>query len=201
MNAPIRQPVAARDNPFIVQRTDAILFDFCDTPFVGMEAFAKHVAGFGFRGAIVGKRGRGKTTLLSELHSWLINQSLDCELAFINRETKLQGDRITQLVQRGNAGAILLIDGLERLPFLARHRFVSQSKSFGGFIATTHQTGRLKTLVRCRSSLKSLQGILDSLGITNPRLRSNAVSLWSRHRGNIRLVLRQLYDDVAEGVV
>ena len=200
MNVVAKQRVVARENPFIVQRTDAIPFDFRDTPFDAIDDFAQHVSQFAFRGAIVGKHGRGKTTLLADLHRWLVQQSFDCELVYVARESELQTDLIAKLTRRGNEGAILLVDGLERLRFLTRNRLVWQSKSFGGFIATTHRTGRLKTLVRCRSSLATLQGILDSLGITDPGLRSKAISLWPRHQGNIRLVLRQLYDDVAEGV-
>jgi len=193
--------VSAKNNPFVVQRTDAIPFDFRDTKFEGMDDFFGHASGFGFRGAILGKHGRGKTTLLCDLNSHIQKRNHECELVFIPRDRNGQCNVIEEASKRGHEGAIILVDGIERLPFISRHRLISASKLFGGFIATTHRPGRLKTLVRCRTSPESLLGILESLGTTNPKLSAHAVSLWSAHRGNVRSVLRELYDLHSEGLV
>ena len=192
-------PVRAGDNPFVTQRTDAIRFNFCNAPFESIECFADHVESKNFRGAIRGQRGRGKTTLLCDLYHHLRKQDHDCELAFISREAELQKTDLATLNQRGASGAILLVDGIERLSLMARNRLLLRSRGFRGLIATTHRIGPLRTLAYCRTSPESLQSILDSLEVRDPQIRARANRLLPRFRGNIRQVLRQLYDEVAEG--
>lgn len=201
MNPAARRVASARENPFVVQRTDALPFDFRDTPFANINEFFEHVAGAGFRGAIVGKHGQGKTTLLCDLHSLMKKRDQDCELIFVPSDRSEQKAVIQNLIDRGCDGAVLLIDGLERVPFFARHHLVSSSKQFAGFIATTHFRGRLRTLVHCQSSPETLVGILQSLGTANENLVSRALDLWANHRGNVRSVLRDLYDLRAEGSI
>ena len=191
--------VLAKDNPFTVQRTDAIPFDFQETHFENIEAFAKHVEKSSFRGAIVGGHGRGKTTLLCDLNSYFCNQGIDCELVFLPRETDPQKEAVQNLVRRGQGGAIVMIDGIERLPFFQRQQFIARSRGFAGFITTTHHFGRLRTLIRCRTSQFTLTAVLDALELNRPRISMSATTLLSKHKGNMRLVLRDLYDQYADG--
>ena len=191
--------VLAKDNPFNVQRTDAIPFDFRETHFENLKAFAKHVETFSFRGAILGDHGRGKTTLLCDLNSFFCEQGVDCELVFLPRETNLQRSAVQSLVRRGQGGAIVMIDGIERLSFLQRQQLIARSKVFAGFIATTHHFGRLRTLIQCRTSQRTLTAVLEALELNRPEIVTSATTLLSKHRGNMRLVLRDLYDQYADG--
>lgn len=193
--------VSARDNPFAVQRTDAIPFDFCETPFDDVESFYRHAKAFNFRGAIRGRHGCGKTTLLCDLSRYLGEQKIDCELAFLPRETELQLQLVEQVTRRGIDGAIVLVDGIERLPLLARHRLISRSKSFRGFIATTHHVGQLRTLIHCKTSEQTLRSVLNSLDLDQPNIVAAAMPLVSKHRRNLRSVLRELYDQFADGKI
>jgi hypothetical protein len=193
--------ISAKNNPFVVQRTDAIPFDFQETPFLNMEAFAQHVESNKFRGAILGRHGRGKTTLLCDLHSFFRQQGIESELVFLPRERSLQKGNLDNAIQRGESGAIVLVDGLERLPFWTRQRFIGHTKSFAGFIATTHHRGRLPTLLHCRTSQQTLASVLESLGVNQPEIVASSVPLFSKHRGNVRFVLRELYDQFAEGKI
>lgn len=193
--------VSARENPFMVQRTDAIPFDFQETDFKSIEAFANHARTFNFRGAILGAHGRGKTTLLSDLNSYLRKQAIDCELVFLPRETDRQQVAIENLVRRGQAGAIVLLDGLERLSFFQRPRLIARSRSFAGFIATTHRSGSLRTLILCRTSQSTLAAVLDSLELNRPAIAKPAMALLAKRKGNVRLVLRDLYDQYADGQI
>lgn len=195
----ISKCISAKDNPFMVQRTDAIPFDFLETHFEDIGAFAKHVETFNFRGAILGGHGRGKTTLLGDLKSYLYNQEIDCELVFLPRQIDEQQTAVASLVRRGQGGAIVMVDGLERLPFFARQRLIARSKSFAGFIATTHRSGRLRTLIRCHTSSGTLTAVLDALELNRPEIVVLAKALLSKHKGNVRLVLRDLYDQYADG--
>jgi len=191
--------VLAKDNPFTVQRTDAIPFDFRETHFENIEAFAKHAETFSFRGAIVGGHGRGKTTLLCDLNSYFCKQGVDCKLVFLPREIDLQRSAVQNLVRCGQGGAIVMIDGIERLSFFQRRQLIARSRVFAGFIATTHHFGRLRTLIRCRTSQGTLTAVLDALELNRPEISTSATTLLSKHKGNLRLVLRDLYDQYAEG--
>ncbi len=193
--------VSAKDNPFAVHKTGAIPFDFQETPFANMKAFAMHTNSYNFHGAILGRHGNGKTTLLCDLNSWISDQDIDSELVFLPRERDLQRLAIETTVRRGQSGAIVLVDGLERLPFLSRQRLLHHSKSFSGFIATTHRSSRLRTLIHCRTTQQNLMAVLESLQLSQPDIVAAAETLFSKHRGNIRFVLRELYDQYADGKV
>ncbi len=193
------QCVLAKDNPFVVQRTDAISFDFAETDFEDIASFAHHVGTSNFRGAILGPHGHGKTTLLCDLQKWFLSQEIDCELVFLPREKAPRQATLAETIQRGRRGAIILLDGIERLPFVARQRLVGQSKSFNGFIATTHRRGRLPTLIQCRTSQRTLMAILDALELKRPEIRAAGIPLLSKYNGNMRFVLRELYDQYANG--
>ncbi len=193
--------ISAKNNPFIVQRTDAIPFNFQETPFANIASFAQHAESYNFRGAILGQHGRGKTTLLCDLSLWFCQQGRDSELVFIPRENSHQKRIINHAIQRGESGAIVLIDGLERLSLLTRQRLIGRTKSFAGFIATTHHLGRLPTLIRCHTSQQTLAAVLDSLGISQPDIVASSIRLFPKHRGNIRFVLRDLYDQFADGKI
>ena len=193
--------VLAKDNPFTVQRTDAIPFDFRETHFENIEAFAKHVETLNFRGAILGGHGRGKTTLLCDLNSFFCKQGIDRELVFLPRETDLQRAAVHHLVRRGQGGAIIMIDGIERLSFFQRQQLIARSRVFAGFIATTHHFGRLRTLIRCRTSQGTLTAVLDALELNRSEIVTAATALLPKHKGNMRLVLRDLYDQYADGQI
>ena len=199
VEAKVLRCVPAKDNPFNVQRTDAIHFDFRETHFENIEAFAKHIEMFNFRGAILGGHGRGKTTLLCDLNSFFCKQGVDCELVFLPRETDLQKEAFQNLIRRAQGGAIIMIDGIERLSFLQRQQLITRSRAFTGFIATTHYFGRLRTLIRCRTSQGTLTAVLDALELNRPKIVSSATALLPKHKGNMRLVLRDLYDQYADG--
>ena len=92
-----------------------------------------------------------------------------------------------------------MIDGIERLPFFQRQQFIARSRGFAGFIATTHHFGRLRTLIRCRTSQFTLTAALDALELNRPGISMSATTLLSKYKGNMRLVLRDLYDQYADG--
>ncbi|HEY9421332.1 MAG TPA: hypothetical protein VIW92_07960, partial [Thermoanaerobaculia bacterium] len=82
---------------------------------------------------------------------------------------------------------------LSRLSWLeARMR----TRSAGGLVITSHRPGLLPTLYECCTTPELLAGIVrDLLG---PKGREIAVEeLFARHGGNVRQVLRDLYDQYA----
>ena len=94
-----------------------------------------------------------------------------------------------------------MIDGIERLSFFQRQQLIARSRVFAGFIATTHHFGRLRTLIRCRTSQGTLTAVLDALELNRSEIVTAATALLPKHKGNMRLVLRDLYDQYADGQI
>jgi hypothetical protein len=149
------------------------------------------------RGAIIGPHGSGKTTLLEDLarrleaNGWRVAQ-VRLTAEFPDPGPELAAPALRRLGSRD----VLLIDGAEqlsrwrwlRLRFLTRH--------IGGLVITTHEAGRLPTLWRCSTTPELLRDLSGSLGV--PLAEGEAVELFSRHSGNLRDALRELYDRHAE---
>ncbi|MBL8849862.1 MAG: hypothetical protein JNG89_09265, partial [Planctomycetaceae bacterium] len=67
-----------------------------------------------------------------------------------------------------------------------------------GLVVTLHRSGRLPTLIDCRTSSDLLESIVARLAPDDvDHLRGELPALFHRHQGNIRLCLRSLYDRYA----
>jgi len=92
-------------------------------------------------------------------------------------------------------GDVVLLDGADALRWLDWLRFRRLARRAGGLIITTHRPGRLPTLVECATSPALLAEIVGALlGPEAKRWRNRLEGLWSRHGGNLREALRELYD-------
>jgi hypothetical protein len=184
----------ARDNPFA---TDRVLRERYRLDASGWALLSARLRTLRHRGAIVGPHGSGKTTLLEDLaarlatQGWRVN-SVRLTVEFPALGHAISRRRLAALEPRD----ILLLDGAEQLGrwqwswlrFLARHA--------GGLIITCHHAGRLPTVWRCRTTPELLRDLSGSLGV--PLAESDAADLFTRHAGNLRNALRELYDRHAE---
>ena len=179
----------ARDNPFAVQRVLAVRSRLAR---VTWEELLDRLAAFGFRAALVGPHGHGKTTLLEDLAPRLEDRGFRLRSA-----TLRTGDRRLTAAQEETLFAdlagrdLLLVDGAEQLGRLSWLRLRRKSRAAGGLVITSHRAGLLPTLHECRTTPELLAGIVREL------LGSEAEGmeeLWQRHRGNVRDALRELYD-------
>lgn len=151
--------------------------------------------GLGWRAAIAGPHGSGKTTLLEDIAPRL------AALGFRPRLLRLDAERQecshAELRQMSaDRGAFILLDGAEQMGWMAWRRFSRATLGAQGLLITVHRASRLPTLLTTRTSPELVEVLLADLGCE--RWRSEARELFARHGGNVREVLRGLYDFAAE---
>lgn len=180
----------ARDNPFA---TDRVLRERYRLDASGWALLSARLRALRHRGAIVGPHGAGKTTLLEDLAARLAGQGWRVTSVWLTVESSRLGmsvspRRLAALEPRD----LLLIDGAEQLSWLQWWLVRCRARGAGGIIITTHTPGRLPTLWRCCTTPELLRDLSDSLGV--PLAERDAAELFSRHAGNLRNALRELYD-------
>ncbi len=188
--------IPARENPFRVERVLTFRYRLGSMTWDELEAQWEALER---RAAIVGPKGAGKTTLLEDLAERfrLSGRSVAC--LQLRSETRRDGARLVdQLFSEANPNDILLVDGAEQLGPLSWRRLKRRSHAYTGLIITTHQPGRLPTLMECRTSVERLEEMVATLAPEwldelNPVLDE----LYRRYDGNLRLCVRALYDLVA----
>ena len=180
----------ARDNPFAVQRVLEIRYRLSGLTW---EELLERLAALRFRAALVGPHGHGKTTLLEDLGDRLAAQGFR-----VRAVTLHEGDRRLDAAGRRAffhglaASDVLLLDGAEQLGRLAWMEVRARTRAAGGLVITSHRPGLLPTLYECRTTPELLVGIVRDLGA-----EPLEGDLFERHGGNLRDVLREMYDAYA----
>jgi hypothetical protein len=177
----------ARDNPFRTERVDALRYRSRDFSWDDLES---RLEANRWRGAIVGPEGHGKTTLLAE---WAERRRRAGDLVVQCRIAS--GQRRLAEPQRGmlKAKAWIFVDSAEQLGWLGWQELRWLTSNACALVVATHRPGRLATVHACHTSpalLAELVAELDS-GL------QDWDALWTRHRGNVRMALRELYDRCA----
>ena len=155
----------------------------------------------GYRGVILGGEGTGKTTLLEDLEPRLRELDLTPVRLRLSVEAPRFSPMMDQMLEsRVTPRHILLFDGSEQLGWWAWQKFRWENRGVGGLIITRRTPGRLPTLFRCGTSVDLLEGIVSELAQGQREIdRALLEKLFRRHRGNIRLALKDLYDRFALG--
>jgi hypothetical protein len=180
----------ARDNPFA---TDRVLRVRYRPQGWTWEQLLARLAELNHRAAIVGPEGRGKTTLLEDLGGWLRAAGWGVKHLGLSRERRTFARTfLRDFFNDVSARDAVLLDGAEQMNRLAWWDFARRSKQAGGLVITSHHPGLLPTLVECETSVELLRGIVRDLHPRDPADSLDA--LFRRHRGNVRDVLRELYD-------
>lgn len=153
----------------------------------GWNRLLSRLESLGRRAAIVGPHGSGKTTLLEDLGARLEAQGWRVQYL------RLHADRRSlPSLPKVDDRVFLLCDGAEQLRILDWIRLRWCAARAGGLAITTHRAGRLPTLHRCETTPALLREVAGSLGATLTEVESTM--LWVRHAGNLRDVIRELYD-------
>lgn len=189
--------IRARDNPLSTDRVLRVRYRL--PPGVTWDGLLARLAGSDHRAAIVGEHGSGKTTLMEDLAPRIE------VLGFTMRPLRLDAEhrRFDPDFMRGFFGKLtrqdfILLDGAEQLSGWAWRRFRRATERAGGLLVTSHRPGLLPTLLECTTSPALLEGILEELlGQEAKAVRGEALRLLQHHRGNVREVLRSLYDLLA----
>ncbi len=186
----------ARDNPFTVQRIHSIPYVF---PEGDWGLFLQRLEKLDYRGAIVGPKGRGKSTLLRELGARLRERNL--QPRFVRRdedEPSFPKAFWKQFPATLQPGDVILFDGAEQLTCWAWRRFVRMSRAARGLVITSHRRGMLPLLYVCDTTPELLKEVIARIAPDEaPRLPLSAEELYSRHKGDLREALRELYDRYA----
>jgi hypothetical protein len=187
--------VPARRNPFAVEHVTKIRFRFEEG---NWPSYLKRLEQLNYRAAIVGPRGSGKSTLLNDLQGQIVGD-LDMHYVFLPQDKESHPELLEAALEAAEKGKIILVDGLERISVRQKFRLFRQTYRRNGLIVTSHHTMRyppfnLPTWVRTKTSELLLDYVLSELKMASPEIRAAGKSSLSKHRGNLREVLRDLYD-------
>ena len=188
----------ARDNPF---STDRVLRVRYRLDGVGWDTLMTRLVRLNYRAAIVGPKGSGKTTLLEDLTPRLERLGFEPKLLRLDEEHR----HLTAVAEREffrglGPRDIVLLDGAEQMSGWRWWRFRRRSTGGGGLIITSHRPGLLPTLIESRPTPELLDHVLrELLGSPAPMLQEQGRRLFEECEGNVREVLRGLYDLCAAG--
>lgn len=181
----------ARENPFRTDRVLAVRYRL-----TGREraTLLDRFEAMGRRGALVGPQGAGKTTLLEDLAPAIRARGHGVRWVDLDAEPALFDAASHRTFFESLAPCtVVLLDSAEKLGRLRWQAFERASRGAGGLLITTHGPGFLPTLLECRTT----PGLLDELvrELVGPEADTLPLApLYDRHRGNLREVLRALYD-------
>ena len=178
------------DNPFASHRIEGLAYR-CDGRVAA--ALGRRLEVKRGRSAIVGPKGRGKTTLLEELASALPGESV---LVRIEGGCRHPWRTVrTQLPRPVTPKHLVFVDGAEQLGLIGWRLLLRATRHARSLVATLHQPGRLPTLIECRPDHGLLCDLVEELAPADaPTLMPNLEELYERHEGNIRSCFRELYD-------
>jgi len=186
----------ARDNPFATTRIHQIRYRLRG---LNWDELLQRLDKMNFRAAIVGPEGSGKTTLLEDLAPRLRERDWAVIPLQLTRESR-QFDKafLSDLLRTLTPRHVMLLDGAEQMGRLRWRWFRWSVRRAGGLIVTSHRSGLLPTLLRCKTDPELLRQILGEL----VDLKADAVfrrteELFAVHRGNLRDAFRALYDEWA----
>ena len=189
-------PCSPRSNPFRSAQIESLEYRGASA-----EEVLDRFEAAGFRGALVGACGTGKTTFLREIHAALERRGHLVEHWWLKADEAPPGRR--EILRRGrerDARTVLTFDGAEQLGILRWRSVLRSTRRCAGLLITSHSSGRLPTLHRHETSLDRALELVESLepaGVESASGRARVQELHARHRGNLREVFRYLYIDRA----
>jgi len=187
----------ARDNPFAAERLQTVRYRPLNTTF---DQILVHLRELNYRGAIIGPEGSGKTTLLEDLQQMLKGKDVRTRLIFVNDTARFDSPACRRLLAELTRDEIVLLDGADLIrrsdwSLLKRHTITHAY----GLVITSHHRGLLPTLIECSTNPALLRAIVsDLLPRGHPIPAESLDRLYTRHQGNLRACLRELYDLYAQ---
>jgi ATPase subunit of ABC transporter with duplicated ATPase domains len=181
----------ARENPF---KTDSVLgvrYRLRDRTW---EELFERLKKLNYRAAIIGPHGTGKTTLLEEMEPRLAARGFRVIHLRLDRETRsFEQGFLRRLFTILGERDVILFDGAEQMSRLGWQLFKIRSKRAAGLVITSHRRGMLPTLMECATSSELLREIIRELLGGEARCEMTD-KLHTKHGGNLRDALREMYD-------
>ncbi len=187
--------VSARDNVFAVQRLDAAPAVVCPDAWSSMWS---RFEASGRRGSIVGPHGAGKTTLvLRRVAPELCARGFTVRRHHLTRQDRrLPAGFLDDLGPRD----AVVIDSAEQLNAWTWRTVRRRLSTAGAWITTAHGRGRGPTVLEHRGDLERLESLVEAVtggGAAYERWRPRLAALLASSPGDLRTVLRRLYDEAS----
>ncbi|WP_035609021.1 hypothetical protein [Haloferula sp. BvORR071] len=190
--------MTARDNPFAPARLARVLgFDPALNGSSWEELEAKWER-LGRRAAVTGQHGAGKTSLLA---AWAQRSEAKGDpvirLFFNEQHCQLQDpdrDLLGECV-----GKLVLLDGDCHLSWWQQRELHRLLRPAAGVLAARHRRGPWPELLRLEPGLELAKILLNrAFSARSGPWSDNLPERWRRHRGNLRELWLELYDEAAE---
>jgi len=173
----------ARDNPFSSRKVLEVRYSLQS---ITWEELMARLNALNRRAAIVGPEGSGKTTLLEDLANYFSTQ-------LRTRWFSLYPDLTIPDFHAIEPKHLVFVDGADALNRVSWRQLLQIPCA--GLIVTLHQPMHLPTLVECFTSPELLSEITAKLiGAESKQIQELSRALFVKHNGNLRDVLRELYD-------
>lgn len=179
----------ARDNPFAVERLHALRFRGADVPALWTRASALR------RSALVGAEGSGKTTLLLEIAAHARGRGHRTVWIQLRRDLRRLSAAQRADLATLSAPDVVCIDGADLLSRRERWWLARRTRT-AIVLGTLHAPGWLPTLASLATSPDLLDELVTELTGASVAALADPDALFTRHAGNLRAALRELYDVV-----
>jgi hypothetical protein len=184
--------VLAGENPFSVCRIARARYRMSEAEW---ERLITRLESLSMRAALVGRRGRGKTTLLEDLAERLEARGHRVWLGRGRAGQRGLPPQLRERLRRVQPRDVFLIDSAGLLSIADFAALLWRTRRAGGLVLTAHRPGLLPTLMRLETSPEILERLVAEVsGRAVADFGRSAQELHARHRGNIRDALRELYD-------
>lgn len=192
MNAPdLPTPL---ENPFSTRRTRPGAIEFVFRPGQDAAMLVERLRHTGWRGAIIGPHGTGKSALLATLMPAIKRAGRCPHLIELHdgqrRLPPLRHDELPPVT-------LLIVDGYEQLSRLSRWRLAWLCRRRGwGLLVTAHASVGLPELYRTETTPDLAAEIVHQLLADRPSpfTAEELAACFAHHSGNLREVLFDLYD-------
>jgi len=179
--------MTASDNPFATRHLEALPFQPQGTTWDALRARWEKLHR---RAAICGPKGSGKTTLCHELAALWKSQNHRVRTIHLSEDIRRLSGETWRKPARNE---IIILDGAEQLSPPAWLIFRWKMRNALGLLITQHNRGRLPTLLETTTSPALLADLAQQLA---PRI-DIPDNLFSKHQGNLREALLELYDSAS----
>lgn len=192
-------PRPARANPFRSACVERLRYRLDADGWADLLARLEEL---GYRAALVGGDGTGKTTLLLEVEQRLAAQGWRLRRLRLCRERRRPpAEAWRALFAPADPLALVTVDGAELLSRWRWRHLQRFSRRCGGLLVTSHRRGLLPSLHEHHTTPELLLDLVAELvgPRQSGRLAGELGRLFRAHRGNLRECLWRLYDRWSEG--